>query len=413
MVAVIDRNRGVFENFISTNEWKNLKIPSSAKKDYGSYTISLGDFNAHSHPEQSIYVELVDPTWDLATWCKNTIYKYSCRMTPKLVYLASARAFSRMASYGVTSVMVSFYCHNQRGNDLDREVIRAARDVGLRLYFGRMHYDIVLENAYPEKHQSQHSYYETIEQATKNYHALQKEVEKLEDPRIVIAPALHSFHANTLEAIIHGINLGFEKDRVVQLHLSEDEGDVLLSQNLYGKRPVEVLDQLYHNGKIQSLRHVMLSDCIWTNDNEKDLIARHGMKVVLNSRMNNRVNAGQADLKAFLARGIFVYVGTDGEASNDDLSIRNEVAYLKKININISVEESQKLGSLPFDFHTYKIGVMEPGAAADFKVLDGEKLVDLYVGGKKIIEEGVVKNLDVQEDIEVPLELERTRVFGL
>jgi 5-methylthioadenosine/S-adenosylhomocysteine deaminase len=48
-----------------------------------------------------------------------------------------------MLSYGETSVIVSFYCHNKRGNELDLSVIKAAQDVGIRLFFGRMNYDIV------------------------------------------------------------------------------------------------------------------------------------------------------------------------------------------------------------------------------------------------------------------------------
>jgi cytosine/adenosine deaminase-related metal-dependent hydrolase len=412
-IAIIDRDKGLFKEFLAAGEWNNLDFPSEAKVDYSSFRIAPGDFNAHSHPEQSIYVEMVDPTWDLATWCRHTIYRYSVSLTPKLVYLACARAFSRMVSYGITSVMVSFYCHNRRGNELDREVLRAARDVGIRLYFGRMHYDVISQTAYPEKRESQHSYFETIDGAERNYKALQKEVEAWNDPRVIVAPSLHSFHANTLDAMIHGINLGYQEGRKVQLHLSEDEGDVRLSEEQFGGRPVDVLYRLYQEGKVASLSHLILSDCIWTSEEEKDLIAQSGMNVVLNPRMNDRVKAGRADLKAFLRRGIPVYVGTDGEASNDDLSIEREIAYLKKINPAVSYEESKKLGYLPFDFHDFKIGVLEPQAAADFKVLDGEKLVDLYIGGARIVEGGELRTIDVEKDIENPLKLERANIFKL
>ena len=40
-------------------------------------SICAGDLNAHSHPEQSIYVEIADKNWDLARWCRETIYNYS------------------------------------------------------------------------------------------------------------------------------------------------------------------------------------------------------------------------------------------------------------------------------------------------------------------------------------------------
>lgn len=122
------------------------------RHDYDdNYIIYPGDFNAHSHPEQSLYTDIVDKGWDLATWCKNTIYKYSIVLTPNHVYLACCRAFTRMLTLGVTTVMVSFYCHNNEGNTFDKEVIRAANDSGIRLYYGRMNYNMVDESSYEEK----------------------------------------------------------------------------------------------------------------------------------------------------------------------------------------------------------------------------------------------------------------------
>ena len=85
-----------------------------------NYTICSGDFNCHSHPEQSIYTDIIDKSWDLGTWCRNTIYKYSVKLQPEHVYLGCLRAFSRMLTLGVTSVMVSFYCHGNKKKPLQR-----------------------------------------------------------------------------------------------------------------------------------------------------------------------------------------------------------------------------------------------------------------------------------------------------
>ena len=155
-------------------------------------------------------------------------------MTAEMIYHGCVRAFGRMLSYGETSVIVSFYCHNKRGNELDLSVIKAAQDVGIRLFFGRMNYDIVDPKAYPEKRVSQQSYYEDPEEAEKNFIDLLRD----ETDTVKVAPALHSFHANTLDAVIRGINLGAKYGRKVQFHLSEDEGDVKICLENYGMRPV-------------------------------------------------------------------------------------------------------------------------------------------------------------------------------
>lgn len=357
-----------------------------------------GDVNAHSHPEQSVYIDLVDPSWDLTTWCRKTIYRHSVDLTPDLVYLGCCRAFAHMLLLGVTTVLVSFYCHNRRGNELDREVMRAARDTGIRLFFGRMHYDMLAPDAYPEKRVSQESYFETgteYESALRDLMA-----EFVDTPLVTVAPALHSFHANTLEAIAGGIRLGAEMGRPIQFHLSEDSGDVDLCRERYGMRPVEVLDDLVCRGEIPGLSHLLVSDGVWTDDREKDLMAEHGMSLVLNPRMNSRVKAGQADLNGYLDRSIPLYLGTDGEASNDDLSVEGERRFLAGCYPELDQEVLLSLGRKVLPLPRGPVGDLEPGSGADVKVMKDGKVDDVYVAGRLVVKEGCLMTLDLERDVE-------------
>lgn len=367
-----------------------------------SFRLLPGDVNAHSHPEQSLYVDFVDPAWDLPTWCRKTIYRHSIDMTPGHIYLGCCRAFSRMLLLGATTAVVSFYCHNRRGNDLDREVIRAARDTGIRLYFGRMHYDSVSPDAYPEKRASQESFFETGAEYESALEDLLSEFSS--DPLAAVAPALHSFHANSLEAIAEGIRLGSKFNRMVQFHLSEDRGDVDLCLRLYGMRPVEVLDRLVLEGRVPALSHVLASDGIWTDGHEKDLMSSHGMNLVLNPRMNRRVKAGRADLAAYLERGVPVFLGTDGEASNDDLSVEGERRFLAEDFPGIDRAVVEGLGRTLFPFPSCPLGCLAPGFAGDLKVLQGDQVRDVFVAGKKVVSDGRLVTLDPWGDIENPLQ---------
>lgn len=360
-----------------------------------NYLIQCGDFNAHSHPEQSIYTDIVDKSWDLGTWCRNTIYKYSVNLERKHIYLGCCRAFSRMIKLGVTSVMVSFYCHNNSDNLYDKEVIRAAEDTGIRLYFGRMNYDIITEDAYEAKKDSQRCYYEDVSKAKENYISLVNEIDL---PRIEIAPAIHSIHASTKEAIVSAINLGNKYKKTVQFHLSEDKGDVDLSIKLYGCRPIEFLASLVQSGEVDSLENVMLSDCIWIDDNERKLIYKHNMKVVLNPRMNNRIKAGEANLENLLKEGIIPYLGTDGEASNDDVSITGEKEFLKNRFANMDQNIIESLGKEDFRFKNGYIGDIKENNYADIKVTYKGNIEDVFIGGKLVVENGELTTIDIKND---------------
>ncbi len=365
--------------------------------------ISAGQFNAHSHPEQSIYTDMVDKSWDLGTWCRNTIYKYSVHMTPRRVRLACRRAFAHMLACGTSSVMVSYYLHCGADNECDREVIAAARDLGIRLVFGRMNYDIINEEAYEGKKASQKSYYETIAQAETNV----RELQKLENDCLLVCPSLHSMHASTAEAIIAGITLGYEMKRPVQFHLSEDQGDVNLSLKQHGCRPLIFLQRLLEEGKIPSLNHVILSDCCWLDDEERQVIARNRMRVVLDARMNAHVKAGFPDVPALLDKGISLWCGTDGEASNDSLNVQDEKEYLKKRYAGVIASEViDSFGHQPFEFHDGFLGSLTKGAWADIQITKNGCVETVLVGGQPVLDDEKILGLDVERDIETPLKEE-------
>ena len=357
-----------------------------------------GDFNAHSHPEQSLYTDLVDPAWDLATWCRHTIYRFSPYLGPEEVHLGSLRAFQRMLGLGVTSVMVSFYLHGSRGNELDRAVIAAAKRAGIRLLFGRMNYDMTAPDAYPAKAASQASYYEKPAEARRFYEELRQE----ESPTVTVAPSLHSMHGSTREAIVEGLHLACRDERPLQFHLSEDAGDVSLSLDREGLRPLAFLERLLLTGEVPSLQPLVLSDCCWLDDDERRIVAERDLKVVLNARMNKRVQAGETDLPALLSRGILPWLGTDGEASNDDLSVEGERRHLmERWGLNPSFAAT--LGRSPFRLGRGRVGTLIPGAFADLVGRRDGTVDEVLVGGKAVISGGRPLAVDVEREIEGPL----------
>ena len=226
----------------------------------------------------------------------------------------------------------------------------------------------------------------------------------LEDETLMVCPALHSMHASTEAAIACGIALGWELRRPVQFHLSEDRGDVDLSLKLHGCRPVVFLQRLLDEGRVPSLSHVILSDCCWLDDEERRLVARNGMKVVLNARMNARVKTGFPDVPALLASGIPLWCGTDGEASNDDLNVQGEREFLKaRYRGAIEPKTIEGFGRQRFDFGAGYIGALGVGGWADLRVGENGAVRDVYVGGRKTIENGRLLGLDVERDVERPL----------
>ncbi len=110
-----------------------------------------GLVNAHSHAFQRVIrgrterrsQNTADSFW---TW-REQMYAAANRLTPEEIYAASRMAFLEMALSGITAVGEFHYIHHapdgsryEDPNLLEREVIRAARDVGLRIALLRVAY---------------------------------------------------------------------------------------------------------------------------------------------------------------------------------------------------------------------------------------------------------------------------------
>lgn len=370
---VFDKKTGVIEN-VGAGPYNATTSEDIIYFD-DSYTILPADINGHSHPEQSIYTDIVKPEWDLPLWCKNTIYKYSVYLTPQVVYYGCLRAFSRMLAYGTGTAFVSFYCHNKLENEMDMQVIKAAKDVGIRLYYGRMNYDIISENAYYEKKLSQRFFFEDPQTAAKNYMKLLCE----STDRLIVAPSVHSLHASTPAAIKKAYELANATNTYVQFHLSEDKNDVDISLSNFGERPVTFFKTFFTENKIQSLRKFLFSDCIWLDDHEISLLKEADCTVVFNPRMNYRMSVGRACYESFIEKGIPFLLGTDGESSNQDLSVENEETFFTS-QLDLPVK---RLGK-KFRFGRAYVGSIEPGCFCDLKVKKNGKVTDVFIGGKRV-----------------------------
>src|SRR5215468_11184304 len=98
-----------------------------------------GTVNTHCHTFQSLLRGLGDDL-DFMQWRDRVLYPYSSRLDDEGIYLGAAFAFAEMLLHGATACVDFFYLQDE-GNENAEAVIRAARDVGIRLVLARTMYD--------------------------------------------------------------------------------------------------------------------------------------------------------------------------------------------------------------------------------------------------------------------------------
>ncbi len=135
---------------------------------------------------------------------------------------------------------------------------------------------------------------------------------------------------------------------------------------------------------------VIAAHVVWPNDGEIEILKRAGVGVVHNPQSNMKLASGVAPVPKMLKAGLRVGLGTDGAASNNDLSMWEEmdtVAKLHKVFSGdpkvISAEEAFELATIrgAQAVHLEKeIGSIEIGKRADLVLVNHDSLnqIPLY-----------------------------------
>jgi 5-methylthioadenosine/S-adenosylhomocysteine deaminase len=159
------------------------------------------------------------------------------------------------------------------------------------------------------------------------------------------------------------------------IHIAESKAEVEIDLNKRGLRHVEWMDKL---GVLDS--SVQLVHSVWLNDEELNMIARHGAIVVHCPVANMYLASGVPRIPEMLKLGIPVALGTDGPGSNnsqDMMELLKVTALMHKVNtLNATVllpEDILRLacrgGAQSFGLPD-QIGSLEVGKKADVVLVD-------------------------------------------
>jgi formimidoylglutamate deiminase len=389
-----------------------------------------GLVNAHSHAFQRVIrgrterrsQHTNDSFW---TW-REQMYAAANRLSPEDIYNASRMAFLEMALSGITAVGEFHYIHHapdgSRYSDpnlLEREVIRAARDVGvrialLRVAYARAGYE---REANPQQvrfiEDSPETYLKGLEQL------LAAPELKTGEAWIGVAP--HSVRAVPLDYLKKVVDYANERGLVVHMHVAEQTAEVEACIEEYGRSPVALLD----TEGLLSARFTAVH-AIHVTPKAIGALARGGANVCACPTTERNLGDGVVPVDAYFNAGVAVSLGTDSQTQIDLLEDARELEYhlrLQRTARNILAPDSEAdesalarrlfacattsgASSIGFDG-----GTLEPGAPADFFTVDlddpsiagsaTENLVanvvfslsrtaikDVVVGGERIVADG-------------------------
>jgi 5-methylthioadenosine/S-adenosylhomocysteine deaminase len=164
------------------------------------------------------------------------------------------------------------------------------------------------------------------------------------------------------------------------IHLAEDRKELkFVADNKNGLRPIEYLDKI---GLLNS--KTIAAHVIYANEEEIDVLKKYGVGIAHCPQSNMKLAAGVAPIPQMLASGLDVGLGTDGAASNNDLSLWEEMDTAAKLHKVFSFDPKVVSAQQAFEMATIggakaldledKIGSLEIGKRADIVIVDFDGL---------------------------------------
>ncbi|HET9478547.1 MAG TPA: formimidoylglutamate deiminase, partial [Pyrinomonadaceae bacterium] len=397
-----------------------------------------GLINAHSHAFQRVIrgrterrsQSTTDTFW---TW-RQQMYAAANRLAPEDIYAVSRMAFLEMALSGITAVGEFHYIHHAPDgsrysdpNMVEREVIRAARDVGLRIALMRVAYARAGFQTEPNPLQVRF-----IENSPEIYLANLEQLlaaTELKDGMAWIGVAPHSVRAVPLDYLKSIVEFANARKLVVHMHVAEQTAEVEACIEEYGRSPVALLDtEGLLNEKFTAVH------AIHVTPKAVSALAQSKANVCACPTTERNLGDGVVPADAYFNKGVPISLGTDSQTQIHLLEDARELEYhlrLQRSARNVlapadDVDESALARRL-FDCATvngaisigFDGGNLEPGAPADFFTVDlsdpsiagsspdnllanivfslsRTAIRDVVVGGKRIVEDGRHRD---QEDI--------------
>lgn len=347
-----------------------------------------GLVNAHSHAFQRVIrgrtehrsQHTTDSFW---TW-REEMYQAANRLTPEEVYAASRMAFLEMALAGITAVGEFHYLHHAPDGTpysdpslLEREVIRAARDVGIRIALLRVAYARAGYQKEPDPQQvrfienSPEIYLKNLEQLL--------DAPELQEGAAWIGVAPHSVRAVPLDYLKTIVEFAGARGLVVHMHVAEQPAEVEACMKEYGRPPVALLD----TEGLLSARFTAVHG-IYVTPEAISAMARNRANVCACPTTERNLGDGVIPVDAYFNAGVAVSLGSDSQIQIDLLEDARELEYhlrLQRTARNILATDDTDESALArrlFSCATtsgaasigFEGGNLEPGAPADFFTVD-------------------------------------------
>ncbi len=325
--------------------------------------IMPGLVNTHTHAAMTVFRGMADDL-PLDTWLQSHIWPAEAKfITATSVRTGGNLALAEMIHSGTTTFSDMYFFSD--------ELAQAAKKAGVRAIIG----EALIDFPTPDSKSPEESF-AIIEKLAGKWQ---------NDPLITIAVAPHAPYTCSPTTLRSAKILADKLGLPLSIHVSETKKEVREVTEKYGVPPFEHLNNLGFFGGT-----VIAAHAVYPSSKEIALMAGKNVGVAHNPISNMKLASGVAPIPEMLQAGVAVGLGTDGAASNNNLSMfkeMNAAALLQKVSrleptalSALAAVKAATIGGAKVLGMEKRIGSLEEGKRADLILIELNRphLVPLY-----------------------------------
>ncbi len=280
-------------------------LPSDDRESFGDIIDGTGKLlipgfvNAHGHSPM-VLMRGYGENMSLQDWLFNRIFPFEDRLTSEAVYWGTLLSMAESLKFGIVSTSDMYY--------FCEDMVRAILDSGAKNNLSRS-ISKMDDSPFDEF------------KAVKELKALVSRYQGAGDGKLIIESSLHAEYTNNEDAAISLAQLAKDMGLRMHVHVSETKHEHQECKERHGGRtPVKYLSDCGIFNVPSLAAH-----CVWVEDEDIEILKEKNVFVVTNPVSNLKLASGVCDVKKLMDNGIIVALGTDSSASNNNLSIFEEM----------------------------------------------------------------------------------------
>ncbi|MBQ1391808.1 MAG: amidohydrolase [Firmicutes bacterium] len=306
-IDIIDESFAVRRNvFLGVKEDRIAYIGTELPpEDYGETVCGKGRLlmpafvNAHAHSPMSL-MRGYGENLSLQDWLFTRIFPFEAKLTGDAVYWSTLLTAAESLKYGIVATSdMYFFCE---------DIARAVAESGTKV---NVSHAVSKEDGVAFEDMN----------SIKATRRMARALHGAENGRIRIDASLHAEYTSDEETATKVADLAAELGLNMHVHVSETKTEHEECKTRHqGRTPVRYLADcgLFNTPAIAA-------HCVWVEDEDREILREKGVTVASNPVSNLKLASGICDVKALQDCGINVALGTDSVASNNNLSMFEEM----------------------------------------------------------------------------------------